>query len=149
MQPSAKNLDLLSELWIPFGLAVVGGMLIWLLARYGEQRGAARAAPNSARADRLASGIVIGLIGLYIFIIGGLALERHNAFRSYADDLGIFAQVLWNTSRGHFFENTVMVETAENLLGQHFAPVFLLMAPMYWIWPDPRSMILFQTIALA
>lgn len=149
MLPSARNLDLLSELLIPIGLAVVGGILIWLMARYGSQRGAGWAERNAARADRLANGVVIGLIGLYVVVIGGLALARHEALRSYAYDLGIFAQVLWNTSRGHFFENTVMVEYAGNLLGQHFAPVLLLVAPLYWIWPDPRSMILLQTVALA
>ena len=136
-------------MWIPFALAFFGGVLIWLLARICLQRGSVWADTHPVRADRLAGGMVIGLIGLYILIIGGLALARHNALRSHAYDLGIFAQVLWNTSRGHLFQNTVMVEHAENLLGQHFAPIFLLMVPIYWVWPDPRALLILQTVALA
>lgn len=31
-----------------------------------------------------------------------------------------------------------------NALGDHFSPILALLAPLYWIWPDPRSLILAQ-----
>lgn len=149
MQRSIGDLDLTGELWIPLGMAVLGGLVVWLIARFAEQRWGGWARTDPAKADKIANGVVLTLIVLYILTIGGLALARHNALKSHAYDLGIFSQVLWNTSRGDLFQNTVMVEYAENLLGQHFAPIFLLMVPIYWVWPDPRALLILQTVALA
>ncbi|MEV6975832.1 DUF2079 domain-containing protein [Kitasatospora sp. NPDC093806] len=36
-----------------------------------------------------------------------------------------------------------------SLLGDHFSPVLALLAPLYWIWEDPRSLILGQALLLA
>ncbi|MGW4895481.1 DUF2079 domain-containing protein [Kitasatospora sp. NPDC004240] len=36
-----------------------------------------------------------------------------------------------------------------SLLGDHFSPVLALMAPLYWIWDDPRTLILGQGLLFA
>ncbi|GAA1969308.1 DUF2079 domain-containing protein [Kitasatospora viridis] len=36
-----------------------------------------------------------------------------------------------------------------SLLGDHFSPVLALLAPLYWIWDDPRSLLLGQALLFA
>ncbi|MFC5661818.1 DUF2079 domain-containing protein [Kitasatospora misakiensis] len=36
-----------------------------------------------------------------------------------------------------------------SLLGDHFSPVIALMAPLYWLWDDPRSLLLGQALCFA
>ncbi|MFJ4681704.1 DUF2079 domain-containing protein [Kitasatospora sp. NPDC088783] len=36
-----------------------------------------------------------------------------------------------------------------SLLGDHFSPVLALLAPLYWLWDDPRSLILGQALLFA
>ncbi|MFI2610323.1 DUF2079 domain-containing protein [Kitasatospora sp. NPDC018619] len=36
-----------------------------------------------------------------------------------------------------------------SLLGDHFSPVLALLAPLYWIWDDPRSLIIGQSLLFA
>jgi uncharacterized membrane protein len=115
---------------------------------FERRLGPALADPKATLA-RLTPAALVLAIASYILLMGGLAVTRHNAMKSHAYDLGIFTQVLWNTSQGRFFENTVMVEYSGNLLGQHFAPIFLTLVPLYWVWPDPRALLLLQTVALA
>ncbi len=56
------------------------------------------------------------------------ALDRHASFESTAYDFGFFDQIIWNTSRGRWFETSF---TPYNFLGQHFQPVLLLFALAY------------------
>ncbi|MBI2911636.1 MAG: DUF2079 domain-containing protein [Chloroflexi bacterium] len=80
--------------------------------------------------------------------LAGLALLRHASFHSQALDLGSLAQVAWNTSQGRWFESSVIPTTA-NLLAEHFAPIFLLLAPVYRVFPDPRLLLFLQAAGLA
>ncbi|MFD7593443.1 DUF2079 domain-containing protein [Kitasatospora sp. NPDC059812] len=36
-----------------------------------------------------------------------------------------------------------------SLLGDHFSPILALLAPLYWIWDDPRSLIIGQALLFA
>ncbi|MFB7669298.1 DUF2079 domain-containing protein [Kitasatospora sp. NPDC056138] len=36
-----------------------------------------------------------------------------------------------------------------SLLGDHFSPILALLAPLYWIWDDPRTLILAQALLFA
>jgi uncharacterized membrane protein len=74
-----------------------------------------------------------------------MAVLRHLAFNSTAYDLGIFDQVVWNTSHGHWFENSIMRDSP-NHLGHHFSPILLLFVPLYWVRSDPTTLIVAQTL---
>ncbi|GIW09250.1 MAG: hypothetical protein KatS3mg061_0307 [Dehalococcoidia bacterium] len=148
MQRSLGELDLFGELLLPLAVALAGAGLVWLvltLLRRPLALASKRYESLVARATPLLLGL---LVAGYVVALGSLSLTRHHALKSHAYDLGIFTQVLWNTSQGRWFENTVMIEYSANLLGQHFAPVFLLLVPLYWVWPDPRALLLLQTVAL-
>jgi uncharacterized membrane protein len=90
------------------------------------------------------------LLALAILIaagaVTGYSVARHNAFNSKAYDLGLHAQVWWNTSQGRLFAGSVEVD---NYLGDHVSPIILPLAPLYWLWPDARLLLLLQAAALA
>ena len=76
------------------------------------------------------------------------ALMRHKHYLTTGFDLGIFDQVVHAYSR---FEAPIVPLKAPgyNLLGDHFHPILVLWAPLYWIWEDPRMLLLAQELLLA
>ena len=76
----------------------------------------------------------MALLVLAIFgaAYGLLALVNHYLFRSYAYDLGIYNQALWDYA--HLRLNTNSVLRYNNLLGDHFTLVQLLYAPLYYVF---------------
>jgi uncharacterized membrane protein len=77
---------------------------------------------------------------------------RYETYHAFTFDLGIINQVVWNTAHGRWFEtsidrsqNTLLVG---NYLGNHVRPILLLIAPLYRLWPDPRLLLILQSIAL-
>ena len=87
----------------------------------------------------------VGLPLIYGLIFSILALRLHAGFRTYALDMGQFDQAIWNTAQGRFMVNTLR---PPNSMAWHFSPGFALLAPLYWIWPDPRLLLLAQVAAL-
>lgn len=145
------NASLLAEMRLFAALA--GALLLAVallprpLARLGE-----RLAPPLRRLDGwLQAGrrwnlLLAGLILLATAALAGYSIARHNAFNSKAYDLGLHAQVWWNTSQGRLFAGSVEVD---NYLGDHVSPIILLLAPLYRLWPDARLLLLLQAAALA
>lgn len=104
--------------------------------------------------DRLArheEHVAIGLVAAYAIVFGALSLIRHWSFHSTGLDLGVFDQVIWNTSQGHFMESTLSLDrcTPHSFFGDHFSPVLLALVPLYWIAPHPETLLVVQTVALA
>jgi uncharacterized membrane protein len=63
-------------------------------------------------------------------------------------DLGIFDQALQGYAR--FQAPYVPLKGLYyNILGDHFHPIIALLAPLYWIWSDPRMLLAAQGVLLA
>ncbi|MFA4872559.1 MAG: DUF2079 domain-containing protein [Patescibacteria group bacterium] len=114
----------------------------------------------------LASGII-----LYILIFSGISLWKYSQLRYNARDLAIYNQVTWQLSnKGSILrqaqgDNIVIPKTdklinritdklyssiqGHNYLGDHFEPILFLIAPLYALFPDPRMLLVLQTLALA
>jgi uncharacterized membrane protein len=75
------------------------------------------------------------------------SILRHNRFSSNAYDLGIFDQTIWGYSRLELVRNTV--KGVPNLLGDHFHPALMAVAPAYWAWNDARVLLVVQALLLA
>jgi uncharacterized membrane protein len=104
--------------------------------------------------DRLARDeerIAIALVAVYALLFGALSLVRHWSFHSTGLDLGVFDQVLWNTSQGRFMESTLSLDRCvpHSFFGDHFSPILVALVPLYWIAPHPETLLVVQTIALA
>src|SRR2546426_1632662 len=76
-----------------------------------------------------------------------ISIDRHDHFASNAFDLGVQDQTVWGYSRLQIIPNTV--EMIPNLLGHHFHPILMAIAPLYWIWDDARVLLVVQAALLA
>ena len=94
-------------------------------------------------------GLTAGCLAVLSFaLLGGLAIYRHDSFRSHALDLGYLDQVAWNTAHGEPFANTVKSSTWSSYFEGHFAPAIAVVVPLFWLWDDVRAMLLLQAGAL-
>lgn len=86
-------------------------------------------------------------IALLLALQYGLyGLFRHWRFGSSAYDLGIFDQAIWHLSRLEAPASTI--SGFQNILGDHFSPILVALAPAYWIWRGPESLIVAQALLL-
>jgi uncharacterized membrane protein len=58
-------------------------------------------------------------------------------------DLAIADQAVWHYSLFQTPEITTIPPTV-NMLGDHFSPILILLAPLYWVWSDPQMLLLVQ-----
>lgn len=76
-----------------------------------------------------------------------VSLYRHDRFASNALDLAVQDQTVWGYSRFEFIHNTVL--GIPNLLGDHFHPILMVLAPFYWIWDSAGVLLVAQGVLLA
>lgn len=66
-----------------------------------------------------------------------LSFQRFTRFRSSGYDLGIFDQVVRQYSQ--FAPPISQIKGPDfNIFGDHFHPIIAILAPLYWVWDDPR-----------
>lgn len=85
-------------------------------------------------------------MSLFSVIFSILAILRHNRVNSAMYDLGLFDQIIYNIAHGRLFESSIK---GFNYLGDHFSPILLLFAPLYWIWEDVRMLLISQVIIVS
>lgn len=92
------------------------------------------------------SGWLVALVAFVVY--STYALARHAQHLTAGYDLGIFHQVVRAYSR---FEAPVvpLKDIGYNVLGDHFHPILATLAPLYWVWPDPRMLLLAQAALVA
>ena len=92
------------------------------------------------------------LVLIYIVTFSTLSVLKHDNFYSFTFDLGIMSQVMWNTAHGRVFEisldRPLDTPLIGSYLGNHVRPILLLLAPFYRLWPDPRLLLILQSVAL-
>ncbi|HBY93764.1 MAG TPA: hypothetical protein DEP84_07300, partial [Chloroflexi bacterium] len=88
------------------------------------------------------------LVLAYALFFGMLTVRRHEAFLTSAFDLGNYDQALWNTAHGHPFALTNIAGVTTRL-AHHVEPILLLIAPLYWLWSDPRLLLWLQSMVVA
>ena len=83
----------------------------------------------------------------YAVIMSVVTIRKHEAFQSHGHDLGIFDQVMWRTVHGDVLGTSMLV--SPHFFGEHVSPILLLVAPLYALVPDPRTLLWLQCVALA
>lgn len=71
------------------------------------------------------------------------ATLRWQSFETNAFDLAFFDQIVFNTSRGRWFETSFV---SYNFAGQHLEPVLLLYLPAYWLGTGPFFLTVSQAV---
>ena len=87
----------------------------------------------------------MGLAAFVVYLATSLA--QYNSGRVGNFDLGIFSQAAAQWSSGHLPSSAI--RELNPLLGDHFSPITLVFGLGWFIWPDPRSLLVVQAAALA
>ena len=156
----AAPLLLVRHVWSPLGMGVGSAFWTYALVPLLAWAVAWNLAPVfqvlSPPRRLTATHAVWGAIVLYVLVFGGLSVARHLSFFSHALDLGTMSQAMWNTAQGRPFEYTPMFEEAtleappvsSRLTSGKLEVIFLALAPLYRLWPNPILLLLVQTLAL-
>lgn len=88
------------------------------------------------------------MIVAYIAFFGTFTALKHQAFQTTAFDLGNVDQAVWNTQQGRPLAMT-NIEGLTNRLGTHVEPILLPISVLYFLWSDPRLLLLLQTVIIA
>jgi len=84
--------------------------------------------------------IVFLCIILYTLIFSSYTILKHNAFNTYAWDLGIFNQGFWTTvNLDKLFYYTCEMHLVESgsFFGVHFSPILVTLIPIYLLSQTP------------
>ncbi len=78
--------------------------------------------------------------------------QQWSAFAAHAPqwghDLAFFNQIFWSAAHGGQWASPLLLEPQGFFEMVHFHPVFALLVPLYWLWPDPRTLQLFNVLAV-
>ncbi len=103
------------------------------------------------RGHRRAVALLVSFWGLLYSVF---AVARHHVFETTAYDLGIFFEAV--RSWAHLGLPIVPVKGVHDhlgahfdLLGDHFHPILALLAPTYWVWPHPETLLIDQALLFA
>jgi uncharacterized membrane protein len=82
------------------------------------------------------------------------ALAQYDTFRTSADDLLIFDQAVRSYAHFHLGESPFFGLHAGyglgfSLLGNHWSPILASLAPLYWVWNSPVTLLVVQPVLFA
>jgi uncharacterized membrane protein len=90
--------------------------------------------------------VVLACLGFVLYAVWSIL--RHHAFQTSGYDLGIFEQAVRSYADGHWPVSELR-GPGYPLLGEHFHPILATLAPLYWLWPAPETLLLAQSALLA
>ncbi|MCL4301908.1 MAG: DUF2079 domain-containing protein [Anaerolineae bacterium] len=93
---------------------------------------------------------LLSILLLTNFIYFGLyASQRHLAFETGAFDVGVYTQPLWNFVHGRDFAVSIIEDNGPIRWATHVEPILFLIAPLYALWPDPRTLLWLQVAGMS
>lgn len=87
---------------------------------------------------------LIGCVGFIIYSL--ISISKHLHFNSTGFDLVIFDQAIRHYS--DFLAPASSFRGFDNLLGDHFHPILILLAPLYWLFDTPVSLLVAQALLI-
>jgi uncharacterized membrane protein len=91
--------------------------------------------------------IAYGAIIIFVFFFIWLSFGRHDALKSYLNDISAYDQAIWNTVHGHFMQISISAFDEPNMFASRFSPSLLFFVPFYMIYSSPKWLLLFQALA--
>jgi uncharacterized membrane protein len=95
------------------------------------------------------TAITLALAGVWTGLFATLAVARHEAFWTARFDLGNMVQAIWSTLQLRPLESTSAAGEQITRFAAHADPLLIAYTPVYAIWPDPRSLLVAQAVAVA
>ncbi len=75
------------------------------------------------------------LINTLFFIVYSLiSFVNHYNFRTYGLDLGIYTRAVYDYAHFHFNYAEIFKVEKENILGDHFDPILIIISPLYYVF---------------
>ena len=116
---------------------------------------AARQGAGDRTSHRVAHRVVVGVLtGLVATAYCGFALVQYDTFQTSSYDLVIFDQAV--RSYAHFKPGISVIKGVHNgfgphfsVLGDHFSPIIAVLAPLYWIYAGPQTLLVAQAVLFA
>jgi uncharacterized membrane protein len=104
-------------------------------------------APPASLAVRLC---LAALVTLFCLLALHFSFARYASFKSHLHDTALIGQSFWSTTQGQFFVNSINPEIGRSpyYFGNHFTPIYFLIAPLYWLAPDPRTLLAVQALLI-
>ncbi len=94
--------------------------------------------------------IVMFLSVIYAVYISAVSIMRYNNYYTGRFDLGNMVQTVWNTLHGNFFIMTNPDSVGQvSRLAFHADFILVLLAPLYALWQDPRTLLFIQAVVIA
>jgi len=85
------------------------------------------------------------IAGVSSLLLVNVKLFQHFSLQTHAYELGIFANICWNTLHGQFLYDSVK---GGSYLGDHFQPILALLAPALWLWNNAAVLLVIQSIGI-
>jgi uncharacterized membrane protein len=102
------------------------------------------------RFDRWDLGVLV-LILVYGSVFSYFTVLKHDVFRTFGWDLGIFDQALSSTLQGKFlyYTNELYMIPSGCYFASHFSPILLVILPFYAIYPSSVNLLVIGSFALS
>jgi uncharacterized membrane protein len=101
------------------------------------------------RVSHLPTILLALLILTYTVYFSWYTINRHNTLHSYAADLSLIDQPMWNTFHGGGFMELTWGDHQQPRLAEHFEPILIPLSLLFYLWDDVRVLLIAQTLALA
>lgn len=82
-----------------------------------------------------------------VMAYSAISIFRHQHYGSSAFDLGNQDQAVWGYSQLRIIPDTLL--GLPTILGDHFNPILMTLAPLYWVWGDARVLLIAQAVIVA
>ncbi len=83
-------------------------------------------------------------IGIYTLFFSCISFLKYNSFGYFDYDLAYFDQIVWNILHGSIYNSILGMV----FLGVHVQLIWFLLAPIYFIFPHPYTLLFLQSFAL-
>lgn len=131
-------------------MAAIALAALWPMSRRAGPVEVTSVSPATTAVDnRWGLIAVTGLALGYALFMSAFTVARHNAFQTHAFDLGIYDQGLYTLLRYGYMRPTLFGEEAIIHAGEHFSPIFYLVAPLYALAQNARTLLILQSVFLA
>jgi uncharacterized membrane protein len=117
-----------------FSFSLAGGLLVSLFVRFEKFQ----------EHDKIFKAILLFLIVLASAWFMHIVLMAFNDFRFIDEDFAVFDTSIHSVLRGQCLRSSLHAYKSQ--LGCHFSPILFLIAPFYFIYDNPRTLIFFQVV---
>ena len=88
------------------------------------------------------------ICAIFFIAYSTLSIVKHNHYQSYGFDLGITDQIVWEYSKFEPPITTVHYYPYTSILTDHVEFIYAPLSLFYWIWNDPRMLLLLQAATI-